>query len=81
MALLAGSPAIGTGIALGGVTTDQRGAARPKTRPDIGAFQDRGFTITAVAGSSPQSTKVDTAFANPLAAVVASPYGDPSQAA
>ncbi len=77
MALLPGSQAIGKGIAVSGVTTDQRGVARPKTRPDIGAFQDRGFTITPVAGSSPQSTIVTTAFANPLAVVVASPYGDP----
>src|SRR5262249_61279826 len=36
--LLAGSPALGAGVALPGVTTDQRGVAR-SGRPDIGAYQ------------------------------------------
>ncbi len=40
MALTAGSPAIDAGIAVPGVTTDQRGAARPfGAAPDIGAFE------------------------------------------
>ena len=77
VALLPGSPAIGKGIAVRGVKTDQRGVARPSGSIDIGAFQDRGFTITAVAGSSPQSTLINTAFANPLAVIVSSPYGNP----
>jgi hypothetical protein len=37
-ALLAGSPALGAGLATSGVTTDQRGIARDAT-PDIGAYE------------------------------------------
>ena len=39
MALLGGSPAIGKGVAIAGITTDQRGFALDSPRPDIGAFQ------------------------------------------
>ena len=39
MALLSGSPAIGNGVAIPGITTDQRGFALDAPRPDIGAFQ------------------------------------------
>jgi hypothetical protein len=81
IALLPGSPAIGAGSSvIAGVTvptTDQRGVARPSTSIDIGAFQDRGFLLTVVRGSSPQSTALNTAFANPLALTITSPYGDP----
>jgi predicted outer membrane repeat protein len=66
IALLPGSPAIGTGIAVSGVTTDQRGVARPSTGVDIGAFQSQGFTLTPVSGSTPQSALIGTAFANAL---------------
>jgi uncharacterized repeat protein (TIGR01451 family) len=38
-ALLTGSPAIGAGVAIDGITTDQRGMPRPASNPDIGAFQ------------------------------------------
>ena len=39
-ALLPGSPAINAGIAVAGITTDQRGDPRPSSGPtDIGAFQ------------------------------------------
>ncbi len=49
MALLPGSPAIGTGETLAGITTDQRGF--PLDSPlDIGAFQDQ---IAATAASVP----------------------------
>ena len=65
-----GSPAIGTGIAVSGVTTDQRGVTRPSTGVDIGAFQSQGFTLTPVSGSTPQSALIDTAFANALAVTV-----------
>jgi hypothetical protein len=81
IAVLPGSPAIGAGSStIPGVavpTIDQRGVARPSTSIDIGAFQDRGFTLTIVAGSSPQFTKVNTAFPKPLAVIVTSPFGDP----
>jgi hypothetical protein len=83
IALLPGSPAIGKGSAtIAGVTvppTDQRGVARPSTSIDIGAFQDRGFTITIVTGESPQTAAIATPFANPLAVIVRSPFGDPVQ--
>ncbi len=81
IALLPGSPAIGAGSdSIPGVsvpTTDQRGIKRPTDHIDIGAFQDRGFQLTLVAGSSPQRTAVNTAFPNAMAVTVTSPYGDP----
>ena len=46
MALLPGSPAIGTGIAVAGITTDQRGFALDSPRPDIGAFQSNPLVVT-----------------------------------
>jgi hypothetical protein len=79
--LLPDSPAIDAGSdnipGLWVPTTDQRGVYRPSARIDIGAFQDRGFQLTMVAGSSPQRTAVNTAFPHPLAITVTSPYGDP----
>jgi hypothetical protein len=40
MALLPGSPAVDAGIAVPGITTDQRGVIRPQGHaPDIGAFE------------------------------------------
>ena len=44
-ALLPGSPAIGAGTPISGITTDQRGFARPASNPDIGAFQTQGSTL------------------------------------
>ncbi len=49
-ALQAGSPAIGAGAPLAGVTTDQRGVARPAANPDIGAYQTQAPTLTTVTG-------------------------------
>jgi hypothetical protein len=45
MALLDGSPAIGGGIAVTGVTADQRGEPLDFPNPDIGAFQTQGFQL------------------------------------
>ena len=70
VALLPGSPALGTGTKITGVTTDQRGLPLDTPTPDIGAFQSQGFTLTAVAGSTPQSAAAGTAFTNPLAVTV-----------
>ena len=69
-ALLPGSPAIGAGASGAGIpTTDQRG--QPRTgHVDIGAFQSQGFTLTLVAGSTPQSAAAGSAFAHPLAVAV-----------
>ena len=39
MALLPGSPAIGAGEIVGGITTDQRSFPMDSPNPDIGAFQ------------------------------------------
>jgi serine/threonine protein kinase len=68
MALLPGSPALNAGLAVSGISTDQRGVARD-VDPDIGAFEARPFHVTVVSGS-PQSAPIDTAFAGPLQAVV-----------
>jgi Bacterial Ig-like domain (group 3) len=70
MALLPGSPALGKGAAISGITTDQRGEPLDSPQPDIGAFQSQGFTLTAVAGSNPQSVAAGDNFANPLAVTV-----------
>jgi len=51
--------------------TDQRGADRPLGgAPDIGAFQSQGFTLTVDSGSSPQSTRLNSSFADPLGVTV-----------
>ncbi len=70
MALLPGSPAIDAGknsLAVG--STDQRGEPHVGV-VDIGAFESQGFTLTTVAGSTPQTTSPGAAFANPLAVTV-----------
>ncbi len=77
IAVLPGSVAIGNGTANGAPSTDQRGVARPAGNADIGAFQDRGFTIVLFPESSPQSAKVNTPFGNPLTVIASSPKGDP----
>jgi hypothetical protein len=69
IALLPGSPAIDTGTSTGAPATDQRGFARVGA-VDIGAFESQGFTLTPVAGSTPQSADIGTPFANPLAVTV-----------
>jgi hypothetical protein len=73
MALLPGSPAIGKGSAsLTGVSlpaTDQRGAPRPASGVDIGAFQDQGYTL-AIASGNNQATPVNHPFAKALVVVL-----------
>ena len=68
--LLPGSPAIDAGdnaLIPPGVTTDQRGVPRIVNGVvDIGAFESEGFTLTPVAGSTPQSSAIGAAFVNPL---------------
>jgi hypothetical protein len=78
MALLPDSPAIGKGIAVKNVTTDQRGVLRPEDRVDIGAFQAQELTIKVVARSSPQSRLINRAFAKPLVGPVTADGGDPA---
>jgi hypothetical protein len=83
IALLPGSPAIGGGSSsIPGVTVptkDQRGVARPAGSIDIGAFQSRGFSLAILTGLSTQTAAIKTPFANPLAVLVTSPFGDPVQ--
>ncbi len=74
--LLPGSPAIGAGGAVSGITADQRGFPLPANNPDIGAFQDGGFTISVQSGNN-QAVAIDAAF-NPLqVSVTADNAGDP----
>ena len=69
--LLPGSPAINAGQSGAGIpATDQRGQGRVGA-VDIGAFESQGFTFTPVAGSTPQTSDIGVAFANPLAVIVA----------
>jgi hypothetical protein len=65
VALLPGSPALHAGTPTGAPSADQRGEPLDSP-PDIGAFQSQGFTLTPVAGSTPQTAQIGTAFANPL---------------
>jgi CSLREA domain-containing protein len=67
-ALLPGSPAINAGTSSGAPTNDQRGSARAGA-VDIGAFESQGFTLAINSGNN-QSAPINTAFANPLAALV-----------
>jgi Right handed beta helix region len=68
MALLPGSPAIGAGIGVSTVSTDQRAAPRATSgSTDIGAFQDEGYALVVSSGSG-QTATVGQAFAAPLVA-------------
>jgi hypothetical protein len=69
--LLPGSPAIGAGEAIAGITTDGRGVARPATDPDIGAFQDQGFSFTITSGGT-QTAQDGQPFGTALGVVVKS---------
>ncbi len=76
-ALLPGSPAIDAGVAVAGVTTDQRGIARPQgAAPDIGAFESRGFSLVIVSGND-QKAATGSAFPVPLVVQVTSAFGEP----
>ncbi|MFZ4856817.1 MAG: beta strand repeat-containing protein, partial [Desulfuromonadaceae bacterium] len=71
--LLPGSPAIDSGSNTGAPMTDIRGLSRPVNFvTDMGAYESRGFTLTA-SGGTPQNTVVSTAFTNALQVTVASP--------
>ncbi len=47
--LQSGSPAIGAGAIVNGITTDQRGQPRPASNPDVGAFQTNPYLVTTAA--------------------------------
>jgi hypothetical protein len=75
---LAGSPLINTGKAtlVAPVTLDQRGYARiVGAKADIGAFEVQAGNAVGIVVGNLQSTKVTTAFANNLQAIVTDPNG------
>jgi YD repeat-containing protein len=74
MALLPGSPAIGAGASFGGITKDERGVTRPSSGIDIGAYQDRGFTLTLVSGNN-QIAPINTPFADLVVSVASDDSG------
>ena len=76
--LLPGSPALDAGTSAGSdiPASDVRGVARVGA-PDAGAFESRGFTLTASSGGG-QSAIVGTSFAAPLVVqVAANDAGEP----
>ena len=65
IALLPGSPAIDAGTSSAGATAPTS-AARPRVGAvDIGAFESQGFTMTPVAGSTPQTAAIGWAVRQP----------------
>ena len=70
IALLPGSPALGAGISISGIVTDQRGEPR-NVAVDIGAFQSQGFFLSASRESTPQFAATGEAFAHALVVTVA----------
>ncbi|MCM3873251.1 MAG: Ig-like domain repeat protein [Pyrinomonadaceae bacterium] len=87
-ALLPGSPAIDAGdncvtLASGSggclatpLVSDQRGVSRQvNSNVDMGAFESRGFTISAFSGT-PQTKPVNTSF-DPIVVTIGSVGGDP----
>ena len=69
--MLPGSVALGAGVAIPGVSTDQAACPCPPDRL-TSRMPSHGFTVKVVAGSTPQVGAVGAAFAVPLA-IVATP--------
>jgi MBG domain (YGX type)/YDG domain len=70
MALLPTSLAIGEGVAMNNLATDQRGATRSTSGAvDIGAFQHQGYRVGVSSGSA-QTTMVSHAFGASLVALL-----------
>ena len=81
MALRAGSPAIGQGVAVAGITTDQRGFALDSPRPDIGAqFQTNPLVVntTSDATGSPPGDLEPAAGGQPGRRAWTAPRRSPS---
>src|SRR6185369_5187627 len=83
IALLPGSPAIDAGSNVAatnvGLTNDQRSTGFNRVvngTVDMGAFESRGFTVSATGGSG-QSAVFSTAFTSPLLATVSSAFAEP----
>lgn len=63
MALLVNSPAINTGTSIGGITTDQRGIARPQgSTPDIGAYERQATAASLTSMSYDYMTRQAVTF-------------------
>ncbi|MCH8543104.1 MAG: MBG domain-containing protein [Alcanivorax sp.] len=76
IALLPGSAALGAADTAVCASTDIRGVARDGARCDAGAFQSRGFILTATGGDD-QAATINTDFAAPLAMTVTSEHDEP----
>src|SRR6185369_1696323 len=83
LALLPGSPALNAGSNTlannAGLTTEQRGFGFNRIvngTVDIGAFESRGFTISATSGT-PQSTVWGNVFGSALLTTVGSAFAEP----
>ena len=75
--LLPGSAAIDAGNDATCASIDARGISRPQgLHCDIGAFESRGFTMTATGGDN-QSAPINEAFAQSLAVSVSSTNSEP----
>jgi hypothetical protein len=72
MAPNSGSPAIGTGIAVSGVTTDERGVSRGSV-VDIGAFQINRLVVESISGAI---TTTPASLTLPGAISLADQYAD-----
>ena len=79
-ALVPNSIAIDASSTTGGATpttSDQRGITTVNGTRDIGAFESRGFTLTPINGTTPQSTTVNALFGTLLGVTVSSAFGEP----
>ena len=76
LALLPGSPAVDAGSTALAPAQDERGISRVGNA-DIGAFESRGFTLTATSGGG-QTVNVGASFAA-LIATVSSAFSEPVQ--
>ena len=77
VALLPGSPALDAGTGSGAPATDQRGVSRPQgSGVDIRGLRVARLTM-AISGGDGQGAVLGSAFAQPLAVTVSSPYGEP----
>jgi filamentous hemagglutinin family protein len=72
-AIVPNSMALDASTTAGGAiptTSDQRGIPTVNGTRDIGAFESRGYTLTPINGTTPQSTTVNTLFGNLLGVTV-----------
>jgi V8-like Glu-specific endopeptidase len=81
MALLAGSPAVGAGAIVNGITSDQRGVSRPVVAPDIGAYQTQQVPVpTQLVVTSNPLTLTAGIPGGPITVLLEDQYGNNIQA-